>query len=101
MEYAFEIYLAQLTGQLVSDKKEFEAQLFTDADLKNKWIRINKENYAPGFTYYINLTVSKTSAQNVWKDPVTIKLESPYGPYVYNPIDISAFLSAVGNNDKP
>jgi hypothetical protein len=73
--------------------------LFKDSDLNNKWIRINKENYAPGFSYYINLTVSKTGAHNVWKDPVTIKLESPNGPYVYNLIDISTYLSAVGKDD--
>jgi hypothetical protein len=40
----------------------------------------------PGNIYYLQLEVSKGVEVPIWDEPVRVRIEVPYGPYLYKKI---------------
>lgn len=107
MMYGFELYYAKLSNSLfdsvnnATDLATLSTKVLAgNPTLTNKWVLLRKENLTPGYAYFFSSKVASTQAENVWKDEKSlIRVEIPYGPYVYHKVDnIKDYLTVVGAN---
>lgn len=68
-------------------------------DPTRKALKIPRGNLEPGHIYYLQLDVSKDQEVPIWSEPVRVRIEVPYGPYLYKRITNSANSLKLKNKD--